>query len=223
MLDAQTAVSDWVSNVKKEFTFSNSVAYSKYRINITENCGNTALLLITEMEMMGTEPPAPSAPTNLSAIPGDSQVDLTWNEVTDDTSYNIKRATVAGGPYETVASSVYASYSDIGLTNDITYYYVVSAVNSGGESENSTEVSATPQASTPPATGNGTLVITMENGADKEYNLTMTQINAFISWYNNRSTGGNIYTIEKPASGAYTNIKDYLVFDKIVAWEVKEY
>jgi hypothetical protein len=42
-----------------------------------------------------------------------------------------------------------ASYIDTGLTNGTTYYYVVSALNSVGESTNSTQVSATP-------TGNST-------------------------------------------------------------------
>ncbi len=43
-----------------------------------------------------------------------------------------------------MASPTIASDSDTGLTNGTTYYYVVSAVNAGGESGNSSQVSATP-------------------------------------------------------------------------------
>jgi hypothetical protein len=40
--------------------------------------------------------------------------------------------------------------------------------------------------------------------------------------YQYRSTGGNVYIIEKPATAPYIRVKDYLIFDKIVAWQVKE-
>ena len=89
----------------------------------------------------------PSAPTGLSATAGDKQVALMWNASAGATSYNVKRSTTQGGPYTTVFSPIGTSYTDPGLTDGTTYYYVVSAVNAGGESGNSSEVSATPAAS----------------------------------------------------------------------------
>jgi Glycoside hydrolase family 44/Fibronectin type III domain len=89
----------------------------------------------------------PVAPTGLTAIAGDKQVALTWNASTGATSYNVKRSTTHGGPYATVNSPTGTSYTDMGLTDGTKYYYVVSAVNAGGESANSSEVSATPAAS----------------------------------------------------------------------------
>src|SRR5262249_54040517 len=67
------------------------------------------------------------------------------------TTYNVKRATVSGGPYTTIASPTSTSYTNSGLTNGTPYYYVVSAVNSAGESGNSSQVSATPQPTSQPA------------------------------------------------------------------------
>jgi fibronectin type 3 domain-containing protein len=68
----------------------------------------------------------------------------------------VKRATVSGGPYTTIATPTATSYINTGLTNGTTYYYVVTAANSGGESAPSSEVNATPQsASNPPAPPSG--------------------------------------------------------------------
>jgi fibronectin type 3 domain-containing protein len=83
------------------------------------------------------------------ATAGNAQVALSWSGSTGATSYNVKRSTTSGGPYTTVASPTATSYTDTGLTNGTTYYYVVTAVNSAGESGNSNQASATP--TTPPA------------------------------------------------------------------------
>src|SRR5262245_19380345 len=93
----------------------------------------------------------PSAPAVLSATPGNGQVALSWSASSGATSYNVKRATVSGGPYTTIASPSSTSSTNSGLTNGTTYYYVVSAVNSAGESGNSPQVSATPQPPPQPA------------------------------------------------------------------------
>ena len=55
------------------------------------------------------------------------------------------RSTTSGGPYTSIVAGLAAtSYTDTGLTNSTTYYYVVQAVNSAGTSANSNQVSATP-------------------------------------------------------------------------------
>ncbi|MHC4618340.1 MAG: CBM96 family carbohydrate-binding protein [Planctomycetota bacterium] len=94
---------------------------------------------------------APSAPTGLGATAGDTQVTLDWNNnsESDLAGYNVYRDTSTGGPYTLIATDVQASaYTDTGLTNDTTYYYVVTAVDIyDNESSDSSEASATPQAS----------------------------------------------------------------------------
>jgi hypothetical protein len=92
-------------------------------------------------------PTIPAPPTGLTASPGNNQVALSWNASSGATSYNVKRGTASGGPYTTIAPGVAAtSYTDTTAANGTTYYYVVSAVNASGESANSSEVSAMPQA-----------------------------------------------------------------------------
>jgi fibronectin type 3 domain-containing protein len=92
-----------------------------------------------------TLPLPPATPSGLAATPGIGQVSLTWSAVSGATGYSVKRATVSGGPYTTLASDLTSpSHTDTGLTNGTTYYYVVNAANSGGTSADSAEVSAVP-------------------------------------------------------------------------------
>ncbi|GGH18500.1 carbohydrate-binding domain-containing protein [Paenibacillus segetis] len=89
--------------------------------------------------------PIPAIPNGLSAQAGDSHVTLTWGTVPGAKYYNVKRSTNSSGPYTNVAAVTSGtSYTDNGLTNGTTYYYVVSAGNESGESANSAEKQAKP-------------------------------------------------------------------------------
>jgi fibronectin type 3 domain-containing protein len=84
-----------------------------------------------------------AGPQNLSASANLLQTTLSWSAVADATSYNIKRSTVSGGPYTTIATGVTGtSFTDTGVTTDTKYYYVFSAVTSDFESDNSAEASS---------------------------------------------------------------------------------
>ena len=95
-------------------------------------------------------PGAPAAPTNLAAAPDNGTVFLTWddNPECDLSHYTVSRSTTPGGPYSQVATDVIeAAYTDTSVTNDVTYYYVVTAVDLDlNESASSNEISATPTA-----------------------------------------------------------------------------
>lgn len=89
----------------------------------------------------------PSPPQNLRAVGGDGRVTLTWSGAAGATGSTIKRSTVPGGPYTTVATDVpLRSYVDTAVVNETTYYYRVSAKNLLGESADSNEASAMPKA-----------------------------------------------------------------------------
>ncbi|MEK3789003.1 glycoside hydrolase family 6 protein [Paenibacillus sp. FSL K6-1230] len=119
----------------------------------------------------GGEPTAPAAPTALKATAGNEQIALSWTASTGAMSYNIKQALSASGPFTTVASDVYTtSYTNTGLTNGTTYYYVVSAMNAVGESIDSSVASATPESVVAPS---GDLVLQYRTG---DTNATDSQI-----------------------------------------------
>lgn len=105
--------------------------------------------------------PVPAAPETLNATPGDTTVTLAWSAVSRADAYNIYWAKTAGvvpgGTGVTKIANVLAtSYQHVGLTNLDTYFYVVTAVNTGGEGLPSPEASARPL---PPAPGAPTNVV----------------------------------------------------------------
>ena len=113
-------------------------------VNATGESANSAQASATPVAP--TQPPA--APTGLIATGGNAQVSLSWTASSGATSYHLKRSTTTGGPYTQVSAPTTTSFTDTGLTNGTTYFYVVSALNAVGESANSAQASATP-ANTP--------------------------------------------------------------------------
>jgi fibronectin type 3 domain-containing protein len=93
----------------------------------------------------------PGAPVLTSASGGDSQVTLAWTAPADDggapiTSYEVRRSTSSGNEVLVATPGDVLTYTDIGLTNGQTYYYVVAAVNTAGAGAVSNELSAVPKA-----------------------------------------------------------------------------
>lgn len=94
----------------------------------------------------------PAAPAGLAATAGNAHVALSWTASPFATSYNVKRSTASAGPYSPEGSTTAptVTYTDSsGLINGTTYYYVVSATGAGGDSADTSAVSATPVAPTP--------------------------------------------------------------------------
>jgi autotransporter-associated beta strand protein len=87
-------------------------------------------------------------PTNLVVVASQGQtpgqVQLNWAAMDGATAYNVYRSTTNSGPYAAVASAATNNYTDTGLLNGKTYYYVVTSTNIFGESANSGQANATP-------------------------------------------------------------------------------
>ncbi|MFS1517189.1 hypothetical protein V1503_12100 [Bacillus sp. SCS-151] len=153
----------------------------------------------------------PSAPTDITIVNEEGQVTVSWGEVTNATTYNVYRSTTVDGPYISVAQNVNeTSYIDIDIANNTTYYYVVTALNEHGESEYSEVIVADPEATI------ANLVITMEDGAIFSYDLSINQINDFVTWFENRANGEgqDYYKFE------YDNRVDYIVYEYIMYFSI---
>jgi len=98
----------------------------------------------------------PAAPTGVSAAGGANQVRVSWSAVSGAASYNIYYSTTSGVTKTNGTKIVNAAspYIQTGLAAGTTYYYIVTAVNSAGEGNASTQASAATNA--PPATACGT-------------------------------------------------------------------
>jgi alpha-L-rhamnosidase len=83
-------------------------------------------------------------PPGLISQAESGQVTLSWKPSANAASYTLKRSTTEGSDYKTIAKDLKeTTYVDKGLENAKTYYYLLSAVNTLGESAG-TETSATP-------------------------------------------------------------------------------
>lgn len=88
-------------------------------------------------------PGIPSRPvvTNQS-----DRISLQWDAANGASSYKVKRGTVSGGPYTTVATVSTTSYTDTNVTSGNPYFYVLSSLGATKESANSLEAFGSPGA-----------------------------------------------------------------------------
>jgi autotransporter-associated beta strand protein len=137
-----------------------------------------------------------AAPASLTATAGNGQVALSWSASGGATGYNVKRSTVSGSNYVTIVNNTAAtSYTDTGVTNWIPYYYVVSALNAGGEGANSAQAAAQPQS--PP-------ISVVEKNASSSISLSGSNTSLTFK----SSVAGHTYqlqTIDSLTSGTWTN------------------
>lgn len=95
----------------------------------------------------GTIAAPPASVTNLSVTAERSEeLDLGWDTANGATSYDVYRSTLSGGGYTFVANTASTTFTDTGLDNAVTYYYVVVSKDdaTGLVSANSNEAAGTP-------------------------------------------------------------------------------
>ncbi|CAN5398554.1 hypothetical protein BH09SUM1_BH09SUM1_13390 [soil metagenome] len=146
-----------------------------------------------------TLPNAPTAPSGLNATTiSQTQINLGWTDnSSNETGFIIGRSTSSGGPYTdifTTSANATTYNNTTGLSANTTYYYFVRATNTGGDSSNSSQASATtlPNVPTAPSGLNATTI-------------SQTQIN--LGWTDNSSNEtGFIIGRATVSGGPYTDI-----------------
>ena len=136
--------------------------------------------------LVATPPPPtptpPVAPTGVSATGGNEQVTVSWPAVTGATSYNIYWSTSSGVTTATGTriAGVSSPFVHTGRTASTSYFYVVTAVNSAGESPASSEVSATtnPPPVAVPAAPTGVVAV----GGTKQVTISWNPVSGATSY-----------------------------------------
>ncbi|MBW4889757.1 T9SS type A sorting domain-containing protein [Mucilaginibacter sp. HMF5004] len=128
---------------------------------------------------------SPVAPTTLTGtVLSSTTTTLAWNTNTTARSYNLKRAANAAGPFTTLmARTTSLQYRDTTLNPGTDYYYVVTSLNSAGESPNSTVLQlrtkdlTTPAAVVNPhvASGDQKITLTWDFIYDARYEISRSE------------------------------------------------
>jgi len=143
-----TASVEWSSSDTSVASFNDTgsaTAHSEGTVSITASSGNISCS--TSLTVIGSS--TPLSPSGVRASAGNRLITLRWDNVQGATSYcvywsNNPGVTRTNGKKITNAAS---PFSHTGLTNGTSYYYVVTALNSHGESPESMEVTSTPTTS----------------------------------------------------------------------------
>ncbi|GEM_PF-907876 len=146
---------------QETISYQPSVA-GTYKLEVRSYSGSGAYFADICAGTAAADTVPPAAPTGLAVsvpVSNGRVLNLAWNANSepDRAGYNVYRGTITGGPYAKANGSpvTAASYGDSGLTNGLTYFYVVTAVDtSGNESARSTESSGTPVDNKAPAISN---------------------------------------------------------------------
>jgi hypothetical protein len=161
----------------------------------------------------GASTSIPAAPTGVTATAGNAQVAIAWIASTGTTSYHLKRATASAGPFTQISAPTSPAFTDTGLTNGTIYFYVVSALNSAGESANSIAASAKPTAPTqpnPPPQSQVPPVPTslVAAAGNTQISLTWAISSGATSYHVKRSTttGGPYTQVSAPTTTSFTDV-----------------
>jgi hypothetical protein len=127
-----------------DYTVGGNISYidsvfakATYRVKAFNKTGDQSVYSSTLDVLRDAAPVAPSSLTG--EVLASSKIKLKWNAAANARSYNLKRSLSASGPFDTVsARTTTLEFLDENLTPSTTYYYVVTSLNSAGESANST-------------------------------------------------------------------------------------
>jgi subtilase family serine protease len=146
---SQLAVASGTSNSSTlSITVQSTMMAGTYTVTVTGTSGSLSHSATVTVNVQTVS----SAPQSLKATAGNAQVGLSWSAPSSDggsaiTNYKVYRGSASGAEMWLATLGNVLTYTDTTVTNEQTYYYQVTAVNSVGESGLSNEANAKPSAS----------------------------------------------------------------------------
>ena len=176
----------------------------------------------TEVNAVPTATPPPAAPTGVTSVAGDLQATISWTLMPNTNSYNIYWSTTTGvtPANGTKIASATDPYILTGLTNETTYYFVVTAVNGNGESAPSSEASCKPMQPVPqgvtatPGSGQITIAWSPVTGA-LSYNIYWSTFSG-VTPLNGITKPGGVTTTSFTLTGLTTGTTYYFVVTDVI-------
>ncbi len=127
----------------------------RYVVQVVDQVGNISPNSNVVDAVVKKTPPAPPSSSTVASVPTGEALELHWQagSNSDPPLFQIWRSESSGGPYEVIGQQAESTYTDTGLHNGVTYFYVVVAVDAiGNQSEVSNEASGTPEDQVAPET-----------------------------------------------------------------------
>jgi fibronectin type 3 domain-containing protein len=162
-------------------------------------------------------------PDNFQALPGNTEAYLSWDTVNNAVGYNLYRRTTATTYAATINGALITgtTYTDTGLTNGETYYYVATAIdNDSFESNHSNEDWCIPSTDTTPPS------IPANLAATANYSSDSIELNWDISTDASGIKGYNIYRSTASGTGyikIVNSITDLSYSDSTINMDIKYY
>lgn len=217
---------DHMTDEKAKIAYSGAKTGSAGDLNF--NFKGTDLRLLTSVNYSYSKKVAIS-------IDGNVEYFSPYNQTVKDYNYNIliyEKTNLKMGVHEVKVWTVEPSTNSLG--NDYRLYSIdiIGELTSEvpDEEQSETEEPAESEVPTEPEQPSGNraiLVVTMITGLEKEFDLSMQEVNDFINWYEAKQTGSGkaSYAVDKHDNnkGPFKSRKDYILFDRVLTFEVSEY
>jgi fibronectin type 3 domain-containing protein len=177
------------ANVTSPYVLTGLASGSTYYFMVTalNGAGESIASTVASATTAAAQPivVAPAAPASLIAAGGTNQVSVSWGAVASATSYNVYYSTSNGVTKNTGTKIANATSPMVqtGLAAGTTYYYVVTAVNSAGESAASVQVAATTLPAVPVPTAPAAPTSVSVSGGANQATISWAAVNG-ASTYN---------------------------------------
>lgn len=114
----------------------NSYEYTITKINQAKEESIQSMPLA--VQMLDENVDLPSAPKNVREVSVEkNELSIEWDEVKGATSYHVYRKAKENGEFQLVSRTTEPNFTDRSVVTSSPYYYTVTALNAGGESEQS--------------------------------------------------------------------------------------